>query len=73
MDSFGHSLFRSTQHDRPRVDSRREPDLFESVGRLVGEIEALKQEREADLARTARLRLGAVHAKARLEKRVSEQ
>ncbi len=72
MDRFGHDPFQTVQHNAPRADTRREPDIFASVGRLVGEIEALKQEREADMARTARLRLGAVYAKARLEKRVSE-
>jgi hypothetical protein len=70
MDRFGQDPFDGSQDERARASSRRAPDLFESVGRLVGEIEALKQEREAEMARTARIRMGAVYAKARLEKRV---
>lgn len=54
-----------------QLGSRLEPDLFGRIGRLVDEIEALKLEREAGNALTARLRLGAVHARARLEKRAS--
>ncbi|HEV2605231.1 MAG TPA: hypothetical protein VGU24_16385 [Microvirga sp.] len=77
MDRFGQDPFQDPIDDRDdpegngRPSEHRAPDLFESVGRLVGEIEALKLEREAEMARTARIRIGAVYAKARLEKRVS--
>ena len=57
-------------HDQPHPE--QDTDALDLVGRLIGdigaEIEALKQEREADHIRSARLRLGAVYAKARLEK-----
>lgn len=64
-------------HDRDR--SGRAPDegtssSLDGIDRLIGavsaEIDALKRERDAAGIRSARLRLGAVHARARLEKRV---
>lgn len=48
---------------------------LDSIHRLIGavsaEIDALKRERDAAQTRDARMRLGAVHARARLEKRVN--
>jgi hypothetical protein len=50
---------------------------LDSISRLIGavsaEIDALKREREAAQIRDARLRLGAVYARARLEKRVNAE
>ena len=65
--------------DPDEGDRRRAGDLdpLETIGRLVStigaEIEALKLEREAAHARTARIRLGAAYARARLERRTSIQ
>ena len=67
-------------HDRDR-DGRMPgggPSVsLDSISRLIGavsaEIDALKREREAAQIRDARLRLGAVYARARLEKRANAE
>ncbi|HEX2555838.1 MAG TPA: hypothetical protein VHL98_19230 [Microvirga sp.] len=50
---------------------------LDTIHRLIGavsaEIDALKRERDAAQARDARMRLGAVYARARLEKRVNAE
>lgn len=53
----------SPEQDADPVDGVA--DLIDAIGT---EIEALKQEREADHVRSARMRLGAAYAKARLQK-----
>ena len=53
--------------------SRRPPsegELFDRVGQALSEIESFKKEWAAEPTQVARLRLGAVYARARLEKRV---
>jgi hypothetical protein len=45
-------------------------ELFDRVGQALSEIESFKTEWTAAPAQVARLRLGAVHARARLEKRI---
>ena len=58
-----------------RASEEGTPNPFENINRLIGaisaEIDALKREREAAQARNARIRLGAVYARARLERRVN--
>ena len=58
-------------NDQPNPEQDADPlDLIRCLISAVGaEIEALKREREADQVRSAWIRLGAAHAKARLEKR----
>ncbi len=65
-------------HDHDRDDRAADEgtrNSLESVNRLIGaisaEIDALKREREAAHTRNARMRLRAVYARARLEKRVN--
>ena len=65
-------ILNHARNDQPHPEQGLSP--FDLVGRLIGEIgaeiEALKQEREADHIRSARMRLGIVYAKARLEKQL---
>ena len=50
---------------------------LDAISRLIeavsAEIDALKREREAAQIRDARMRLGAIYARARLEKRVNAE
>jgi hypothetical protein len=62
-----------TQSVRPEAAGGHPPNegsLFDRVGRALSEIESLRREWTAEPAQSARLRLGAVYARARLEKRV---
>ena len=62
-----------TQSVRPDAAGGQAPDvgsLFDRVGRALLEIESLKREWTEEPALSARLRLGAIHARARLAKRV---
>lgn len=47
-----------------------EGELLDRVGLALSEIESFKKEWAAEPAQVARLRLGAIYARARLEKRV---
>ena len=67
-------------HDRDRdgrASDERTSSSLDSISRLIGavsaEIDALKREREAAQIRNARMRLGAIYARARLEKRVNAE
>ena len=62
-----------TQSVRPDAAGGQPPNegsLFDRVGRALSEIESFKKEWAAEPTQVARLRLGAVHARARLAKRV---
>ncbi len=60
-----------TSNDKlsPEQDADPLDIVSDLIGTIGAEIEALKQEREADHVRSARLRLGAAYAKARQQKR----
>jgi hypothetical protein len=67
-------------HDRDRhgrMPGEGPSPSLDAISRLIGavsaEIDALKREREAAQIRDARMRLGAIYARARLEKRVNAE